>query len=39
MIHELELIALKQLMSTLRNPDDMKNNAQENPTLDSQIKS
>jgi len=39
MIHELELIALKQLMSTIRNPDDMKNNAQENPTLDSQIKS
>ena len=37
-VHKLELIALKQLMSTLQNPPDQKNNSQENPRLDNQIK-
>lgn len=39
LVHKLELIALKQLMSTLQNPPDQKNNAQENPRFDNQIKS
>lgn len=38
-VHKLELIALKQLQSTLNNPPDQKNNAQENPRFDNQIKS
>lgn len=39
LVHKLELIALKQLQSTLNNPPDQKNNAQENPRFDNQIKS
>jgi hypothetical protein len=37
-VHELELIAIKQLMSTLNVPPDVKNNSQENPRIDNVIR-